>query len=105
MLNSADLVAILSLSSCINFSSSSSACSDNVSGFDAACGPIQLLLVNAQALRLFVRLRLPLSTPNPIRAKLSPAGSRASGHKGAYHLWQQHAGHAPYRSPQRLARL
>src|SRR6516165_4962767 len=77
MLNNADLVAILSLSSFINFSSSSSACSDNVSGFDAACGPIRLLLVNARALRLFVRPHLPLSTPNPIRAKLSPAGSRA----------------------------
>src|SRR3984893_12006010 len=77
MANNADLVAILSLSSFIIFSSSSSACSDNVSGLDAACGPIRLLLVSARASRLFVRPRLPLSTPNPIRAKLSPAGSRA----------------------------
>src|SRR5215468_1744394 len=77
MLNSADLVAILSLSSFIIFSSSSSACSDKVSGFDAACGPIRLLLVKARALRRIVRPRSPLSTPNSTRAKLSPAGSRA----------------------------
>src|SRR5262249_43476703 len=39
--NSTDLVAILSLSSCIIRSSSSSACSDMVSGRDAAWGPME----------------------------------------------------------------
>src|SRR5258708_38020018 len=94
MLNSADLVAILSLSSFIIFSSSSSACSDNDSGLDAACGPIRLLLITLAALRRIVRLglRLRLSTPNSIRAKLSSAASAAPGHEWAYHLCQQHAG-------------
>src|SRR5215470_17728268 len=73
MLNSADLVAILSLSSFIILSSSSSACSDNVSGLDAACGPMRLLLITLTALRRIVRFGLRLSTPNLIRAKLASA--------------------------------
>src|SRR4029450_8768435 len=84
MANSADLVAILSLSSSIILCSSSSACSDSVSGLDAACGPIRLLLANA--LRRIVRPHLRLSTPNLSWAKLSPAAAGAAGHKRAYHL-------------------
>src|SRR5260370_1000895 len=79
MANNADLVAILSLSSFIISSSSSPAGSDNVSGLDAACGPIRLLLLSARALRLFVRPRLPClhrirfgrNSPRPDRARLA----------------------------------
>src|SRR6266481_6954876 len=82
MLNSADLVAILSLSSFIIFSSSSSACSDNVSGLDAACGPIRSLLIALAALRRIVRLvcaclhpiRFERNSPLPHRPRLATNG-------------------------------
>src|SRR5260221_7295665 len=82
MLNSADLVAILSLSSFIIFPSSSSACSDNVSGLDAACGPIRSLLIALAALRRIVRLvcaclhpiRFERNSPLPHRPRLATNG-------------------------------
>src|SRR5262245_21243418 len=107
MLNSTDLVAIFSLSSCIIRSSSSSACSDMVSGLVAASCAIGMLLPCSSALRLLtlrliVQRDLRLSTRNPVRTKLPVLATIAHT---IYDCTTGIVSDAAYRSLRRLADL